>query len=64
MRVSPLELDSEAAAELRERVEGAIYEWRQRTLVVPVPDEPGARLAAPLALAEGLSAAKALPAAA
>ena len=64
MRVSPLELDSEAAAELRERVEGAIYEWRQRTLVVPVPDEPGARLAALLALAEGLSAAKALPAAA
>ena len=52
------------AATLRERARGRIYEWRERTLAVPVPDEPGARLGALLALAEGLSAAKALPAAA
>ncbi len=64
LRVSPIELGSEAAAELRERVEGAIYEWRRRTLALPVPDEPGARLAALIAIAEGLTAATALPPAA
>jgi transcription-repair coupling factor (superfamily II helicase) len=56
LRVSPLELDSEAAAEVRERVEGAIYEWRDRTLAPPVPDEPAARLAALAKLAEALTA--------
>jgi hypothetical protein len=41
-----------------------IYEWRERTVVLPVPDEPGARLGAVSALADGLGAARALPAAA
>jgi transcription-repair coupling factor (superfamily II helicase) len=56
LRVSPLELDSEAAAQVRERVEGAIYEWRDRTLALPVPDEPAARLGALATLAEALTA--------
>jgi transcription-repair coupling factor (superfamily II helicase) len=60
VRISPVALDSEQAAELRERVEGAIYEWRQRTVAVSVPDEPAARLAALLAIADGVSGASAL----
>jgi transcription-repair coupling factor (superfamily II helicase) len=56
LRVSPLELDSEQATALREGVAGAIYEWRQQTLVVPAPDEGGARLAALSALADALPA--------
>jgi transcription-repair coupling factor (superfamily II helicase) len=55
LRASPIELSSEAAAELRERVPEAIYEWRQQTLVLPVPDEAPARLGALLALADGLA---------
>jgi transcription-repair coupling factor (superfamily II helicase) len=55
LRASPLELDSEQAASLREGVEGAIYEWRQKTVAVPVPDEPGARLAALIALTDALA---------
>ena len=53
LRVSPIELDSEQVAALNERVPDAIYQWRERTIAVPVPDEPGARLGALLALAEG-----------
>jgi transcription-repair coupling factor (superfamily II helicase) len=55
LRASPLELESEQAASLREGVEGAIYEWRQKTVAVPVPDEPGARLAALIALTDALA---------
>ena len=54
LSVVGVELDSEAAGELRERVEGALYEWREKTASVRVPDEPEARLAAVLAMAEGL----------
>ncbi|HSR95009.1 MAG TPA: transcription-repair coupling factor [Solirubrobacterales bacterium] len=54
LSVVGVELDSEGAGELRERVEGALYEWREKTASVRVPDEPEARLAAVLALAEGL----------
>ena len=43
-----------------EQVEGALYEWREKTASVRVPDEPEARLAAVLAMAEGLREAKAL----
>ncbi len=49
---------------LRERLPEVIYEWREQTVVLPVPDEPGARLGAVTALADGLGAARALPAAA
>ena len=42
------------ASELREQVEGVLYEWREKTASVRVPEEPEARLAAVLAMAEGL----------
>src|SRR5690349_5909221 len=65
LRVSPVELDSERVGVLNERLPEAIYQWRERTIAVPVPEEPGARLGALLALTEGLGAAlAATPAAA
>jgi transcription-repair coupling factor (superfamily II helicase) len=54
LSVVGVELDSEQASKLRELVEGALYEWRERTASVRVPDDPDARLAAVLALAKGL----------
>jgi transcription-repair coupling factor (superfamily II helicase) len=59
LRVSPIELDSERVAALNERVPEAIYQWRERTVAVPVPEEAGARLGALLALVDGLGAATA-----
>jgi transcription-repair coupling factor (superfamily II helicase) len=58
LSVTGVELDSEGAAALAESVEGALYEWRQQTAAMRVPDEPEARLAAVLALAEGIGEAK------
>jgi transcription-repair coupling factor (superfamily II helicase) len=52
-----VELDSEQSGELTGRVEGALYEWREKTASVRVPDEPEARLVAVLAMAEGLRGA-------
>jgi transcription-repair coupling factor (superfamily II helicase) len=57
LSVVGVELDSEAAGKLSERVEGALYEWREKTASLRVPDEPEARLAAVLAMAEGLRGA-------
>ena len=57
LSVVGVELDSEAAGKLSEGVEGALYEWREKTASVRVPDEPEARLAAVLAMAEGLRGA-------
>ncbi|HEY6772260.1 MAG TPA: transcription-repair coupling factor [Solirubrobacterales bacterium] len=57
LRVSPVELDSERVGALNERLPEAIYQWRERTIAIPVPEEPGARLGALLALADGLGAA-------
>jgi transcription-repair coupling factor (superfamily II helicase) len=54
LSVLGVELDSEGATALRERVEGALYEWREKTASVRVPDDPAARLAAVLAMAEAL----------
>ncbi len=54
LSVVGVELDSEGAGELGDRVEGALYEWREKTASVRVPDEPDARLAAVLTMAEGL----------
>jgi transcription-repair coupling factor (superfamily II helicase) len=59
LSVLGVELDSEGATTLRERVEGALYEWREKTASVRVPDDPPARLAAVLALADGLREARA-----
>jgi transcription-repair coupling factor (superfamily II helicase) len=58
LRVSPVELDSEQVSALNERVAEAIYVWRERTLAVPVPEDPGARLGALLALVDGIGAAR------
>ena len=60
LRVSPIELDSEHVTALNERVPEAIYQWRDRTIAVPVPEEAGARLGALLALVDGLAAATAV----
>ena len=62
LRVSPVELSSEQVSALNERVPEAIYQWRERTIAVPVPEDAGARLGAILALADGLGAAAAAPA--
>jgi transcription-repair coupling factor (superfamily II helicase) len=58
LSVTGVELDSEAAAVLSEKVEGALYEWREKTAGVRVPDEPEARLGAVLAMAEAIRDAK------
>jgi transcription-repair coupling factor (superfamily II helicase) len=54
LSVRGVELDSEGAASLTDRVEGALYEWREKTASVRVPDEPQARLEAVLAIADAL----------
>ncbi|MEX2107415.1 MAG: transcription-repair coupling factor [Solirubrobacterales bacterium] len=53
-----VELDSEQATEFREAVEGGMYEWREKVASLRVPDDPEARLAAVLALADALRGAK------
>jgi transcription-repair coupling factor (superfamily II helicase) len=58
LSVTGVELDSEAAGVFNEKLEGALYEWREQTAAVRVPDEPEARLAAVLAMAEAIRAAK------
>jgi transcription-repair coupling factor (superfamily II helicase) len=58
LSVTGVELDSEAAGVFREKLEGALYEWREQTAAMRVPDEPEARLSAVLALAEAIRAAK------
>jgi transcription-repair coupling factor (superfamily II helicase) len=62
LRVFPVELDSRQVGVLNERVPDAIYQWRERTIALPVPEDPGARLAALIAVTDGLSAAQAAPA--
>jgi transcription-repair coupling factor (superfamily II helicase) len=64
LRVSPIQLDSGQVETLNEHLDQAIYQWRERTVAVPVPDDPTARLGALTTLAEGISAASASPAAA
>ena len=59
LRVSPVELDSDRVTVLNEHVPEAIYQWRERTVAIPVPEEAGARLGALIALADGLTAARA-----
>jgi transcription-repair coupling factor (superfamily II helicase) len=60
LRVSPVELDSEQVGVLNEHLPEAIYQWRERTIAVPVPEDPAARLGALLALADGVGAARAV----
>ena len=58
LSVTGVELDSDGAAVLAEKVEGALYEWREKTAAVRVPDEPEARLAAVLAMAAAIRDAR------
>src|SRR4051794_31526110 len=58
LSVTGVELDSEAAGVFREKLEGALYEWREQTAAMRVSDEPEARLAAVLAMAEAIRTAK------
>ena len=58
LSVTGIELDSEAAGVLTGKLEGAVYEWREQTAAVRVTDEPEARLAAVLAIAEAIRDAK------
>jgi transcription-repair coupling factor (superfamily II helicase) len=57
LSVAGVEMESEQVGVLRERVEGAIYEWRERVVALRVPDDPEARLAAVATLATGLEEA-------
>ncbi|HYG96232.1 MAG TPA: TRCF domain-containing protein, partial [Solirubrobacterales bacterium] len=58
LSVTGVELDSEAAGVLAEQVEGAVYEWREQTAAVRVAGDPEERLAAVLAMAQGLREAR------
>jgi transcription-repair coupling factor (superfamily II helicase) len=64
LTVAPVDLDSDQAAAVTDRVEGAMYEWRQKALSVRVPAEAAARLGAAVALAEALAEIRPAPAAA
>jgi transcription-repair coupling factor (superfamily II helicase) len=54
LSVTPLEMDAAAVGRLREGMPEAMYESRVRTLSIRVPDEPEARLAAVLGIAEAV----------
>jgi transcription-repair coupling factor (superfamily II helicase) len=58
LSVTGIELDSQAAGVLGEKLEGALYEWREKTVAIHVPDEPQARLAAVVAVAGAIRDAK------
>jgi transcription-repair coupling factor (superfamily II helicase) len=58
LTVTGVELDSTGSGVLSEQVEGALYEWREQAASLRVPGDPDERLAAVLALAEGLREAK------
>jgi transcription-repair coupling factor (superfamily II helicase) len=64
LSVTPLELDAATVGRLREGMPEAMYESRTKTLSVRVPDEPHARLAAALGLAEAVRGAVPEPVAA
>jgi transcription-repair coupling factor (superfamily II helicase) len=64
LSVTPLEMDAAAVARLREGMPEAMYESRAKTLSVRVADEPEARLAAVLGLAEAVRGAVPEPVAA
>jgi transcription-repair coupling factor (superfamily II helicase) len=58
LTVTGVELDSTGAGVLSERVEGALYEWREQAASLRVAGDPEERLAAVLALADALREAK------
>jgi transcription-repair coupling factor (superfamily II helicase) len=58
LSVTGIDLDSGQAGALREKVEGVLYAWREKTAGVRVDGDPEARLTVLLALAEALREAK------
>jgi transcription-repair coupling factor (superfamily II helicase) len=54
LSVVGVELDSDGSGVLAERLEGARYEWREKTASVRIPDDAEARLAGVLAMAGAL----------
>jgi transcription-repair coupling factor (superfamily II helicase) len=58
LSVTDVELDSDQVDVLRDRVEGVIYEWRDRVVALRVPDQADARLGAVVALGAALGEAK------
>jgi transcription-repair coupling factor (superfamily II helicase) len=58
LSVMGVELDSTQAGSLAEMVDGVLYEWREKTASLRVPDDPEARLAAVLGLADALREAR------
>ncbi|HEY6550651.1 MAG TPA: transcription-repair coupling factor [Solirubrobacterales bacterium] len=54
LSVTGVELDSEGAGVLGQKLEGALYEWREKTVAMRVPDEPEARLNTVLAMAAAI----------
>jgi transcription-repair coupling factor (superfamily II helicase) len=62
LSITGIELDSTQAGALRDRVEGALYEWREKTAGLRAPGDPEERLAAVLAMAEALREVKRLAA--
>lgn len=63
LTAGPVDLDSAAAKDLRERIEGVVYESGRRTASLRVADDPLERYRALLALADALAAVRAVPAA-
>ncbi|HTT93450.1 MAG TPA: transcription-repair coupling factor [Solirubrobacterales bacterium] len=58
LTVTGVDLDSTGAGVLSAKVEGALYEWREQAASLRVAGDPDERLAAVLALADGLREAK------
>ena len=54
LSITGIELDSAQAGALREELEGAIYEWREKTVALRAPGDPAERLGAVLAIAAAL----------
>jgi transcription-repair coupling factor (superfamily II helicase) len=55
LTVVGIELDSEAAEALRERVEGALYDWKSHEVSLRIENDPQLRLEAITRLADALS---------
>jgi transcription-repair coupling factor (superfamily II helicase) len=58
LSVTGIELDSAQAAALRDKVEGALYEWREKTAGIRAAGDPEERLAAVLSMATALREVK------
>jgi transcription-repair coupling factor (superfamily II helicase) len=54
LSIEGIDLDSDGATALGERVDGALYEWREKTASIRVSDDPQERLEAVLTMAAAL----------